>query len=208
MVLRDPLLHVGWGPVAADFDWNHDGIPDLAVGNPYDDFKGPSAGAIYVTSGDFSWSSFQYGTGDDGALYGYSLCSLAWDVDSYRDLAVGAPRHEDFFAPVELGRVYVYVGFGIPTSQLQGQANSWFGTALAPAGDSDGDGGEGLLVGAPYADNAAANTGQRASPRVLGQRGGSHRRHLRRATTWGRRSPRSATSTATACPNGSPAPCR
>jgi hypothetical protein len=78
--------------------------------------------------------------------------------DAYTDVLVGAPG---------AGQVYAFLGSatGLATaadSTLTGVAADEFGSAVAFAGDTNGDGFDDVLVGAPAAGNAGTNSGSAA----------------------------------------------
>jgi hypothetical protein len=95
----------GWS-LAGLGDINGDGVPDLAVGAPFDSRLGFEAGMVTVHSGADGaqvWSHF--GLGGDGALvnglprrygsrFGWSMVAIDdLDGDGVADLAAGAPSH-------------------------------------------------------------------------------------------------------------------
>jgi hypothetical protein len=108
----------------------------------------------------------------DGDEFGFQVAGVG-DVngDGYDDLAVGARGYDTSVNPPagqDIGRVYVFfggpglVGIGAEraevarTGLLPGEE---FGTAVAGAGDTDGDGFADLLVGAPLRDLGGVDSG-------------------------------------------------
>ncbi|MBK1825758.1 FG-GAP-like repeat-containing protein [Haloferula rosea] len=132
---------------AAVGDWNDDGTDDFAVSDPQltaDGFF--SSGAAYIISGADGQILDEFGgEASQSQFFGASLASLDADGDGITDLAVGAP-YGQFYS----GSVWIYSGAdGSLILQVTGSGFSQFGSALAPAGDQDGDGIDDLFVGAP-----------------------------------------------------------
>jgi hypothetical protein len=142
-------------------DINGDGYGDVVVGAPQtlpDDDAGSPVGAAYVFLGGVT-SDAGVGLTTTGiplagkAVFGNfgSSVASADDVngDGYADVAVGATA----------GAVNVYEGSSAPGSTnpivISGAAGAAFGSAVAAAGDVDGDGHSDLVVGAPGVDNAS-----------------------------------------------------
>lgn len=129
--------------IIATGDWNADGIPDLAVGDP--GFSG-GAGQVLVVSGDDGTTLHTF-VGTAGQAFGTSLAILDANGDGTSDLAVGASG----------GSGSVSIFSGADGSVLQTitaaspGAGSLFGAALADAGDQNADGKDDLFVGAPGA---------------------------------------------------------
>src|SRR6266850_2195955 len=77
--------------------------------------------------------------------------------DGFADIIVGAPLYDDLV--VDNGRAYVFLGsstgLGLQPAWTAGinQANARFGSAVASAGDVNGDGIKDVIVGAPLYDN-------------------------------------------------------
>jgi len=80
--------------------------------------------------------------------FGWAVCVVGdVDGDGAADLAVGAPgRHEG----TDAGRVTIFSGrTGLSIREWSGNAGDYYGHAIAPVGDLDGDGRADVLVGAP-----------------------------------------------------------
>jgi hypothetical protein len=116
---------------------------------------------------DFSLVGPWTGDGDQTyASYGYSA-STAGDVngDGFSDIIVGA-RGWDGVAGLNAGRAYVYFGTAggvhssVDWSFEAPQSNTFLGSAVAPAGDVNGDGYDDILVGAPYYDAGYTDSGR------------------------------------------------
>jgi hypothetical protein len=123
-----------------------------------EDANGAGQGGLATTP---AWSA----TGKEaGVLVGWSV-STAGDVngDGYDDVIVGVPRYDD--GQPEEGVVFLYPGGpdGPATSPAwmvkSDQAYAWFGIAVAPAGDVNGDGYDDVIVGAPRYDGEQRDEG-------------------------------------------------
>jgi hypothetical protein len=85
------------------------------------------------------------------------------DGDGFDDVLVGAPRYAD--GQTDEGLVFLYAGGPAgpatsPAAVLQSdQRYAWFGIALGPAGDVNGDGYEDVIVGAPRYDGEERDEG-------------------------------------------------
>jgi FG-GAP repeat len=145
---------------AAPYDFNGDGRPDLALGDPYGNV-GSYTGAGFVTivygsSTGLNTAKHQVfsqntsgvpGTAEKDDHFGFSLTSLDYDADGYADLLVGAPD-EDTTNGVDAGSETILWG---SSSGLTGTgsdaigepvgagASHRFGYAMVAA-DFDGDG--------------------------------------------------------------------
>jgi hypothetical protein len=103
-----------------------------------------------------------------GAKYGYAVAS-AGDVngDGFADVLVGAPLQSQL--DYKDGAVYLYYGSasGLPVTADWftggGVQGSWFGHALASAGDVNGDGYDDVLVGAYRYKNGDLDTEEGAA---------------------------------------------
>ncbi len=104
--------------------------------------------------------------GQAGAALGQSLAPAGdVDGDGYGDLIVGAPGYDT--GQANAGAAFLYSGSAagpgaMPAWSFLGtQTSAAFGTAVAPAGDINGDGFADFLVGAPlYNGNAGADQGR------------------------------------------------
>jgi hypothetical protein len=176
--------------VSSAGDVNGDGYDDLIIGAPFNDVGGADAGAAYVIFG----KAGGFGTidlsnlgsagfviqgdaaGDDA---GWSVAG-AGDVnhDGYADVIVGAIANDA--GRTDAGRAYVIFGkaggFGTvdltnlsPTQGfiIQGASGADFaGWSVSGAGDTNRDGFDDLVVGAPY--NANGGNAAGAGYLVLG----------------------------------------
>ena len=147
-------------------DVNGDGFADVLVGaNLFDDAFADSGAAFVflggnegIVDGDALTAATTVETNQADAWLGYSIAS-AGDIngDGYGDVVIGAPRY-DTGTSVD-GAVFIFHGgaagiaSGLDSSadtQILGQPNnSFFGTAVASAGDVNGDGYGDVIVGDP-----------------------------------------------------------
>ncbi|MEM7203996.1 MAG: integrin alpha [Planctomycetota bacterium] len=139
--------------VAGAGDANDDGYADVIVG-------GPSLSTATLYSGRDGAVLHTLTSGAFGDLFGAAVCG-AGDVnrDGHDDVAVGAPN-----AAGGAGSATVYSGRdGSVIHTLDGQANEQLGSALALAGDVNGDGRPDLVVGMPGADEGGLGNGAAAA---------------------------------------------
>ena len=165
------LSHIGGAslaPAAATVagDVDGDGLDDLLVGIPN---EGCAAGALcgraFLLSGgadglDPSPALSITGPASEARLG--AVLSGAGDIngDGYADFALGLPQ---FAGGVDVyaGEVDLYLGgptlSAVPDQRLVGLSdNDYFGHALTPAGDTDGDGYDDLFISARRAAPAAS----------------------------------------------------
>lgn len=148
----------GWA-VSELRDVDGDGAGDALAGAPFNTTAGANAGAAYAFSGRSGAPLFTWTGAPDDAL-GYALADAGdVDGDGLSDIIVGAPG---FSGP---GKAYLYSG--ADGSQLHvfvgtGEAGS-FGSAVAGAGDLDGDGRADILVGAETDPTGGMNAGRVAA---------------------------------------------
>jgi hypothetical protein len=156
--------------VASAGDVNGDGRADIVVGDHLISATGTQSGAAYIFLG-------AAGTSFDGVAdrtiagpsangyFGKSVAS-AGDVngDGFADVVIGASR--DDAAGLDAGRAYVYLGGpgtfdATPDATIGGQAaDDELGTAVASAGDVNGDGFADVVLGAPLNDAAGGSAGR------------------------------------------------
>jgi len=159
--------------VAAAGDVNGDGIDDLVIGSGSNDAGGVDAGAAYIVYGPVTGPTLDLSLADvklvgeaAGDGVGISVAG-AGDVngDGNDDVIVGAPGEDS--TAFDAGAAYVVYGgssgvidLSAADVKLQGEAASdSAGTAVASAGDLNGDGRADVLVGAPGADGPGTDNG-------------------------------------------------
>ena len=155
--------------VASAGDVNGDGHDDVVVGAHSNDGGGSNAGKAYVYLGSISglsttasWTAIGEASVDH---FGFSVAS-AGDVndDGYVDVIVGAYHNNDGGAGA--GKAYVYLGTasGLSTTAqwtVVGDAtHDYFGKSVASAGDVNGDGYDGVIVGASGNDDGGNDAGK------------------------------------------------
>ena len=159
----------GYALDAADVDG--DGLGDLIIGAYQDSDAdtyagavhlslGPHRGEILLDSGEPTWTGEQ-----ERALAGSAVAALGdVDGDGLTDLAVGAPE-DDTDGNVS-GRAYLLRGpvttsgaLGLQDTWSGGRASVIFGSAVAAAGDVDGDGLADVLFGAEGDDGLYSDGG-------------------------------------------------
>ncbi|HEY3352732.1 MAG TPA: integrin alpha, partial [Polyangia bacterium] len=94
--------------------------------------------------------------------------AAAGDVngDGYADVIVSAPYFQPTAFGADRGRVYVFLGgpaglAATPAWTVTGdQDYARFGLVVAGAGDVNGDGFDDVIIGAPFYDHGAADTGR------------------------------------------------
>jgi hypothetical protein len=96
-----------------------------------------------------------------GDQFGTAMTMVDFNGDGYLDLAISASAADD--AGLSSGKVYLYYGGPsadtIADKRLIGVASSFFGKAMASAGDFNSDGYDDFLVGAPFYDLPATSAG-------------------------------------------------
>jgi hypothetical protein len=170
------------GAVANIGDLNNDGIPDLAVGARYDDTGGADRGAVWVlfmardgTVGTAKKVAFKTGGFGGNLENGYQFGSAVAGIgdlngDGVRDIAVGSRGDDD--GGTDRGAVWILfmnadgtVRSAGKISQSSGKLGDGltdgdaFGSALANAGDLNGDGVVDLAVGAEMDDDGGSLRG-------------------------------------------------
>ena len=170
--------------IAVIGDVNHDGVPDLAVGAPYQDgdfgnidagFGPPqNVGKVFVLNGanlsvitQLNDPEFQMIQAQKfGGQFGTSLAA-AGDVngDGIPDVLVGTPQHTVSSAgPFNIGRAFVMdVGSGTVLLTLDPpgpEENARAGLSVAGLGDINSDGKPDFVIGAPGKDIGVGEGGK------------------------------------------------
>jgi len=131
-------------------DLNGNGYDDIIVGAPYDSSGGFQTGTAVVYEGQTGAVLWQRTGTSDGDRFGFAVAGVGdVNADGFADFAVGV-SYDD--APlVDTGSVYVYFGpDGVNHYAIHGtQATARLGSAVAGAGDVDGDGLDDIIVGQP-----------------------------------------------------------
>jgi RHS repeat-associated protein len=156
--------------VATAADVNGDGYADVIIGAPnYSDSLSEEGQAFvyYGSAGGLSSSADWTATGGQaGAGFGYAV-STAGDINGngYADILIGAPFY-DTSGLTNAGQASLYQGSVNGLSSTASwvatgdKANVWFGAALTTAGDANGDGYAGVIIGAPMYSNGQTNEGR------------------------------------------------
>jgi hypothetical protein len=143
--------------VSSAGDVNGDGYDDILIGARNYSMKSSNEGAAFLylgnPSGPQNTAVWQISGGQTGALLGHALAGLG-DInhDGYADFAVSAPNFDQ--GELDTGLVMVFLGSETgpslsPTWSATGtQADERLGSAVASAGDVDGNGYTDLIVGA------------------------------------------------------------
>lgn len=157
--------YLGWR-VAGAGDLNGDGYADIAGGGiGFDGNGATNAGIARVFFGGASFNTApdaEIEGGQNDARLGSAIAG-AGDVngDGFSDLIIGVNEYDN--GQLDEGRAYIYKGGAgafsttvYATLEIN-QVNSGFGSAVAGAGDVNGDGYADVLVGAPEFDVVGSN---------------------------------------------------
>jgi serine/threonine-protein kinase len=144
--------------VAPAGDVNGDGYADFLVGAALDDRDGMNSGRAFLYLGGPrppTQPSLELRTHAEAGQYGYAVAGIG-DIngDGFDDFAVSG--NADRTVGRVAGKVDVYFGGRPPHAQpdltlYAAAAGNWFGSAIAPLGDLDGDGFDDFAVGAERA---------------------------------------------------------
>jgi hypothetical protein len=150
--------------VAPAGDVNGDGYGDLLISGHFDFGSGGLAVAYAYYGSDQGLGSLPDWIAANGQPDQYASLALAsaGDVngDGYDDVVVGDSQYSD--DQYEEGRAYIFFGSPSGLSDTPGwiadgnQRIMYFGTAVAGAGDVNGDGYDDVLIGAPYKRDPAS----------------------------------------------------
>ena len=169
--------HAG-ASVAIAGDVNADGYADLLIGAPENDVGGSESGQTYLVFGKaVDWDvEVDLGTAD-ASFWGEAVADNAGtavagagdvDGDGYDDMLISAPRNDD--GAIEAGQTYLILGrsagwiqdihLSVADASFLGEmANDQSGYALSAAGDTDSDGYDDFLIGAPFNEESTFQDG-------------------------------------------------
>lgn len=166
--------------VAGAGDVNGDGFDDMLIGAPGDSDSANGAGQVYLILGKATGWTADTGLGGSSASFWGELAgdaagtsvAGAGDVnaDGYDDILIGAPFSNNGVT-LDVGQAYLILGKSAGWAMdalLSASSGSYLGesttdnagTSVAGAGDVNRDGYDDFLIGAPYDDDQAVNSGQ------------------------------------------------
>ncbi len=143
-------------------DVNGDGYADLLFGRPVDSAAGSSTGAVFLVLGTASLASGDLASAD-AVFTGVTADCYAGD-----GVAGAGDVDADGFADLLIGSTcgaYMIRGRATPASYDLTRADSDYaasgeaGSTVSGAGDTNGDGLDDIIIGAPYSDDAASWAG-------------------------------------------------
>ena len=143
-----PAERLGWA-LADPGDVDGDGVPDVAIGVPFAPLGSVQVGCVELRSG--ADGALLATIDGDAALdhAGWSLATLGdLDGDGRSELAVGLPDSDLAAGDAGAVRVVSVATGSVLRQHLGSSAGEGLGSALAAAGDTDGDGVCDLLLGA------------------------------------------------------------
>ncbi|WP_353717494.1 FG-GAP-like repeat-containing protein [Dyadobacter sp. 676] len=157
--------------VSSAGDVNGDGYSDVLISAYlYDDDSGNDLGRVTLHLGSATGINTQparhfVGMSNDERMGSSIACAGDVNGDGYSDILIGAQHWDN--GQFNEGGVFIYHGSknGIPAgttpaSTLESnQGDGWFGTAVASAGDVNGDGYSDILIGCYTFDNGQKDEG-------------------------------------------------
>ena len=164
----------GWSITCGDT--NGDDYDDILIGAPYSSEVGDDAGKAYMILGKAGgWSmDTPLSTADASFIgeaeqnqAGYSVATGNVDGDSYDDIIIGAIRNSE--GGTSAGKVYLIQGkesgwstdtpLSTADTSFIGEGVGDFAGRSVTCGDTNGDGYDDILIGAPGVDDGGDNVG-------------------------------------------------
>jgi hypothetical protein len=142
-------------------DVNNDSNCDLIVGARNEDpgSSPNSAGRAYILNGPTGGVLYTLASPNEelNGRFGCSVCGAGdGDGDGHHDVVVGAHGEAPGSSPTGAGRAYVFSGATGETlhtlTSPNEEADGYLGWSVSAVGDTDGDGHDDVVVGAPYED--------------------------------------------------------
>ncbi len=154
--------------VSSAGDVNGDGYSDVLISAYLKDGLMKDEGLVYLHLGSQTGINTQpktifYGGHENDHMGSSIACAGDVNGDGYSDILIGAEYYD--IGQFNEGAVFVYQGSkdGIvagPISTLESnQVDGWFGTAVASAGDVNGDGYSDIIIGCYTYDNGQTDEG-------------------------------------------------
>ncbi len=146
--------------VASAGDVNNDGFNDVIVGAHGDNINGTDSGSAYVFSGKDGSPLHTFNGDNAGDFFGVNVASVG-DInsDGFDDIIVGAFRDDNNGIDSGSARIFSGKDGNILYTFNGNSADDGFGSAVAGAGDFNGDGLPDVIVGASGDDDNGTNTG-------------------------------------------------
>ncbi|MBP6874475.1 MAG: FG-GAP repeat protein [Candidatus Eisenbacteria bacterium] len=155
--------------VALAGDVNGDGYGDIIIGASSHDNGQTEEGRAYAyygsATGLSTTPSWTKELDQAGASFGYSVATAGdMNGDGYADVIIGAIYYDN--GQQDEGAAFAYAGSasGLSASYFwsaeSDQADAWFGSSVATAGDVNGDGFSDVIVGCDSYDNGQIDEGR------------------------------------------------